>query len=131
MTEPERNDGPIHAVREQLHRRRVSQDMRADALAGQGGAPHLCGLDVSRDEPFDRIAAERGPADGRKQRVRWLRGAFAQPRRQHADHPSLQRRTPLLAAFAFAAQVGPRSQHDVATAQMNKFGHPQPGLDGE
>ena len=77
MTEPERNDGPVHAVAEEFHCGRVSQDVRAHPFSFQGGAPSLRGLYVSSDEPFDRIAAEPSAAGGRKERVRWLSVALA------------------------------------------------------
>ena len=77
MTEPECNDGAIDAVAEELHRGRVSQDVRAHAFSLQGWASSLGGLYVSSDEPFDRIAAEPSAARRRKERVSWLRIALA------------------------------------------------------
>jgi hypothetical protein len=77
VTEPERNDGAIDAVAEELHRGRVSQHVRAHPFSFQGRAPSRGGLYVSSDEPFDRVAAEPNAARGRKERVRWLPVALA------------------------------------------------------
>ena len=64
-------------------------------------------------------------------RVGRLPDALAQPRGKYADHVPLERRAALLAAFAFAAQMRARPEHDVTTSQVNELGHPQSGLEGE
>lgn len=131
MTEPERNDGAIHAVAEELHRGRVSQHVRADPFPFQGGAPPLRDVYVSSHEPFDRIAAQCAAARRRKERVTWLPVALAEPGGEHADHIPLQRRAALLPALALAPEMGAGPQHDVSAAQVNDLGHAQAGLDRE
>jgi hypothetical protein len=119
VTEPERNDGAIHAVAEEFHCGRVSQHMRADPFPFKGWAPPLRGVYVSSDEPFDRIAAQCAAARRRKERVSWLPVALAEPGRKHADHVPLQRRAAVLAAFAFASQMRAGPQHEVTAAQVS------------
>jgi hypothetical protein len=79
----------IHAVAEKLHRGRVAEDVRAHPFSFQRGALSLRGLDVSSDEPFDRIAAELSAARRRKEWVSWLPLALAEPGGEYADRVPL------------------------------------------
>jgi hypothetical protein len=131
VTQPQCNDRAIDTVFEEPHGCRVPQDMWAHLFALERGASCLCGPRVTSDQTFDRIAAQLGAARGWKQRVARLSLAFAQPGGHHADHLPLQRRAPLLAAFAFAAEMRTGPQHDVSAAQMREFGDAEPCLNGE
>ena len=86
----------------------MSQHMRAHPFPCEGRTPTLRGVHVSRDEPFHRITAQCATVRRRKERVRWLAVAFAEPGGEHADHVAVERRAALLATFAFAAQMAER-----------------------
>ena len=60
-----------------------------------------------------------------------LTRVLGEPGPQDGNGESGERRGPLLAALAHATDVRPGVGNDVAVAQADQLGDPQPGLDGE
>src|SRR3954453_17933015 len=90
----------------------------------------LCGAAlVAGDQALDGIPAQGSAATAREGRRRRLVGALAEPLRQDLDRFLAEGSEPLFPALPLAADVGPGAQDDVAAAQADEFGHPQPRLD--
>jgi hypothetical protein len=131
VPEPESDDRAIHAVPQEFHGGRVSQHVRAHPFAFERRTSFLRRLDMTSDEPFDCIAAERVSACGGEERVSGLSVSIAQPGGHQSNGFPRQRRAALLPAFAFALQVGTGTEHDVAASEVSELGNPQPGSESE
>ena len=79
MSEPERNDGLIDAMVEQLHGCTVAQGMWAYPLTGQAWAGARGGQTVFADQMFQGVTREWFVTDGREQWPIILSVPFLQP----------------------------------------------------
>jgi hypothetical protein len=81
------------------------------------------------DQAFDRIPAERSPADAGKYRILGHAVEFSQPAPQYHRSFITKRCCALLSALSYALHMGSGAQCDVLTANSNQFRHPQACLD--
>ena len=73
------------------------------------------------NDVLESIPAEFGPPDRREERIAVGTGTFPDPGLQDIEGFPSQRRAPLLAPLALAADMGPRAGHDVAAAHADQF----------
>ena len=105
VPEPESDHGDVVAGEQQPHRGRVPERVHRDVLAVERWAALGGDLEVVGQASFDRVAAEVLAGGGRKQRIGRVAGALGQPRLEHLPGLRHQRRSPLLAALAYAVNV--------------------------
>src|SRR5260370_20261365 len=129
--ETEVYDRGFDARVQQPHGRRVAHDVGRYFLFAERRAGGCGGGGVFGDASFQGVAAERGAAPGREQRVGGQPAAFGQPRLQHGDGAAGQRGDPLFAALPGAADVRAGAQVGVADGQGDQLGGAQPGLAGQ
>ena len=79
-------------------------------------------------EAFERITTECSPPDSREERVVIATCPFPEPDIQNLDDILSEWRASLLAPLALTSDVGSRSGHDIASAQVDDFRYSQPGL---
>ena len=83
------------------------------------------------DEEGDGVAAEGAASTAGEERVVWFSSTLGEPDAKHAARLGGERRDPLLAAFAVAAQVGAGAELDVRAGEGGELGDAQAGLDGD
>jgi hypothetical protein len=82
-----------------------------------------------RDKAFDRIAAERSPADAGEYRILGQAVALSQPATQYRRGFLTKRCCAVLSALSYALHMGSGAQCDVLTAKSGQFRYPQACLD--
>src|SRR6516225_9064200 len=115
VAEPQCDDRAINTVLKQVHRRRVSQDVWADAFSSERGACFRSGKHVLPDDVFDGIAAQSVAANGREDGIVEFAGPLFEPRFQRSDGIAAKRCTALLAALALASDMRASAEHNVGT----------------
>ena len=96
MSEPQRDDCSIHAVLKQVHRRGVTQDVRAYALSIQRRARLGSRQCVFSDDVLHGIAAQAAASDRREARLVVIAGTFPKPCFDCFDRVAAKRRAALL-----------------------------------
>lgn len=96
---------------------------RRSALGGSG-----C---VLVEQARECVMGERLAGACRKERIGGFAGTLVEPSAQDGDRRRGQRRDPLLASLAVAADVGAAPEVDVAAPEPGQLGGAQPRLDGE
>jgi hypothetical protein len=129
VPKPERDNGPVNAVVEQIHGSAMSKDVWGNPLTPQGSAAVLRHGSMLRDEVLDRVTAERPTAEAGEKSVVRLALSLSQPCLYHCDNLSVKRRAAFFASLSFAANVGARSQDDVLAAKADELGDSQSCLD--
>ena len=79
VSEVEGDDRRVVARAQELHRRRVAQDVRRHPLVSQRGTGRPSGHRVFVHEPFDRVATERAAPTAREKVLVGARLPFTQP----------------------------------------------------
>ena len=72
-------------------------------------------------EALESITAQLGTFEGREKRIAVGASSLLEPSLQNFESFLSQRCAALLATLALAADVGSRSGHDIATAQVDEF----------
>lgn len=80
---------------------------------------------------FDGIAAEELSRAGRQERISRPSRALGEPDPQDRDGPCGQRRDPLFASFAAAADMGAGAEVDIRAAEPDQLRDPQSALECE
>lgn len=109
----------------------VTQDVERDRLLPQRWAC-LHGDGHVRSKPtFQCIAAQRLAGVGRKDRIGLMATPLVEPAPKHRDHRRGERRDPLLASFADAADMRSDAQMDVGFLKRDQLGRAKSRLHGQ
>ena len=122
MSEPQRDDRSIHAILEQVHRRRVTQDVRTYALPVQRCARFGSCRSVFSDDLLHGVAAEPAASYCREDPARSvIASTFSKPCFDCVNRISAKRRTALLAPFAFATDVRARAERHIPAVKIDRL----------
>ena len=131
VSEPQRNDGSIHAVLKQFHRRAVAQNVWAYAFSNERGARLGSRQGVFSDDMFHGIATEPDASNCWEDWVVIRSCALLKPCFDCFDRVAAKRGTALLAPLAFATNMRARSEYHVAAIEIDQLRDAQARLQGE
>jgi hypothetical protein len=118
MSEPQGNDGSVHAVLKEVHRGTVAQDVWAYAFSDERGARLGCRQSVFSDDVFHGVATELGASDCWEDGIVIRTGALLKPCFDCFDRVAAKRSTAPLAPLAFATDMRARSEYHVAAIEI-------------